>query len=66
MTDKPLGDSTTRENGENVQVEDANDNASITDEDKNTIAQHNEDTYGPCPWIVVTRKKNGARIGKKR
>nr|POF11739.1 uncharacterized protein CFP56_49273 [Quercus suber] len=62
-TDKPRIDSTTRENNGNVQVEDINDKAYNVDEDKNTTSQTNEDTYGP--WIVVARKKNAARNGRK-
>ncbi|KAL0008051.1 hypothetical protein SO802_009553 [Lithocarpus litseifolius] len=61
--EKPRVDSSTRENDGNVQVEDTSDKAYNVDEDKNTTSQPNEDTYGP--WIVVARKRNAVRNGRK-
>ncbi|KAK9988210.1 hypothetical protein SO802_028449 [Lithocarpus litseifolius] len=61
--EKPRVDSSTRENNGNVQVEDTSDKAYNVDEDKNTTSQPNEDTYGP--WIVVARKRNAVRNGRK-
>ncbi|KAL0015066.1 hypothetical protein SO802_002135 [Lithocarpus litseifolius] len=61
--EKPRVDSTTRENDGNVQVEDTSDKAYNVDEDKSTTSQPNEDTYGP--WIVVARKRNAVRNGRK-